>query len=192
MGSCWYRSSHTIAYSTDGINWTGGGVTMFPAASGGNGVCFNGTMFVAVGTKGVGSYTGTYSVDGATWNGVLTNLPQTIGQAVGCSPAPNMYPAQLGSLNNVLQTIVSIDTSTPSGALNQGAGSLMLEVLQSTNTVASPALNLLDLGVLPIPKDGIITLPDTSRWSSAVITSEFALKPSKCSFITASICCSRS
>jgi hypothetical protein len=167
-------ASHTIAYSTDGINWTGAGVTMFPAVSGGNGVCFNGTMFIAVGTKGAGSYTGAYSVDGATWNGVLTNLPQTIGQAVGCSPAPNMYPAQLGSINNVLQTIVSIDTSTPSGALNQGAGSFMLEVLQSTNTVASPALNLLDLGVLPIPKDGIITLPDTSRWSSAIITSEFA------------------
>jgi hypothetical protein len=167
-------ASHTIAYSTDGINWTGAGVTMFPAVSGGNGVCFNGTLFVAVGTKGAGSFTAAYSQDGASWTGVLTNCPQTIGGAVGCSPAPNMYPAQVGSSNNVLSALVSICTDTPNGALNQGAGSFILYILQSTNTVAAPALNRLDLGVLPTAKNGIITLPDTSRWSSAIMTSEFA------------------
>ena len=167
-------TGHTISYSTDGISWTGAGVTMFPAISGGNGVCFNGTLFVAVGTKGGGSYTSAYSHDGATWVGNITNVPLLIGQAVGCSPAPNMYPAKVGSTNNVFSTLVSMETSTPNGALNQGAGSFLLYILQSTNTVAAPALSKLDLGVLPAAQNGIITLPDTSRWSSAILTSEFA------------------
>jgi hypothetical protein len=167
-------ASHTIAYSTDGINWTGAGVTMFPAISGGNGVCFNGTVFTAVGTKGAGSFTSAYSHDGATWVGNLTNVPLLIGQAVGCSPAPNMYPAKVGSTNNVLSAIVSFATSTNTGALNSGAGNFLLFIMQSTNTVAAPALHKLDLGVLPAAQNGIITLPDTCRLSSAIMTSEWA------------------
>ena len=166
--------SHTIAYSTNGINWTGAGVTMFPAISGGNGVCFNGTLFTAVGTKGAGSFTAAYSHDGATWVGVLTNMPQTIGQAVGCSPAPNMYPAKVGSTNNVLSTIASFATSTNTAAINSGAGNFLLYIMQTTNTLAAPALHKLDLGALPPAQNGIITLPDTSRWSSAIMTSDWA------------------
>jgi len=166
-------ASHTIAWSTDGINWTGAGVTMFPAISGGNGICFNGTLFTAVGTKGAGSFTAAYSHDCITWNGVLTNLPQTIGQAVGCSPAPNMYPAKVGSTNNVLSTISNITVADPT---NTGVnnGNLKIYVIQTTNTVAAPALNLLDLSTLPLSQNGIITIPDTSRYSSAIMTSEYA------------------
>ena len=167
-------ATHTIAYSTDGINWTGAGVTMFPAISGGNGVCFNGTVFTAVGTKGGGSFTGAYSHDGMTWVGILTNMPQTVGQAVGCAPAPNMYPAKVGATNNVLSALATLATSTTNGAINQGIGSFILFILQTTNTIAAPALTKLDLGVLPPAQNGIITLPDTARWSSDIMTSEFA------------------
>ena len=165
-------ASHTIAYSTDGINWTGAGVTMFPAVSGGNGVCFNGTVFTAVGTKGAGSYTAAYSHDCITWVGVLTNLPQTIGQAVGCSPAPNMYPAKVGSTNNVLSTISNIAVDPMNTGVN--SGNFKIYIIQSTNTVAAPGLTLLDLGTLPLSQNGIITIPDTSRISSGIFTSEYA------------------
>lgn len=166
-------ASHTIAWSTDGINWTGAGVTMFPAISGGNGVCFNGTVFTAVGTKGAGSFTAAYSHDCVTWNGVLTNLPQLIGQAVGCSPAPNMYPAKVGSTNNVFSSISNITTSS----FNVGGvrdGNFRIYIVQSTNTVAAPALTRLELSTLPTAQNGILTIPDTQRWSSAIMTSEWA------------------
>ena len=166
-------ASHTIAWSTDGINWTGAGITMFPAVSGGNGVCFNGTVFTAVGTKGVGSFTAAYSHDCITWNGVLTNLPQTIGQAVGCSPAPNMYPAKVGSTNNVFSTISNITIDTNNTGVNNG--NFHMYVIQSTNTVAAPALTLLDLSSGLTSQNGIITVPDTSRYSSGIFTSEYAL-----------------
>ena len=166
-------ASHTIAWSTDGINWTGAGVTMFPAISGGNGVCFNGTVFTAVGTKGAGSFTAAYSHDCVTWNGVLTNLPQLIGQAVGCSPAPNMYPAKVGSTNNVLSTIsnIAVDNTNNTGVNN---GNCKVYIIQSTNSVAAPALTLLDLSSGLTSQNGIITVPDTSRFSSAIMTSEYA------------------
>ena len=167
-------ASHTIAYSTNGADWTGAGVTMFPAVSGGNGVCFNGTVFTAVGTKGAGSFTAAYSVDGASWTGVLTNLPQTIGQGVGSAPAPNLIPAVEGQNANVFSTLVSICTSTPNAAINSGAGNFILYLMQSTNTVAAPALSKLDLGTLPKARNGILTLPDTQRYSSDILTSEWA------------------
>ena len=164
-------SSHTIAWSTDGINWTGAGVTMFPAVSGGNGVCFNGTLWTAVGTKGAGSFTAAYSHDCVTWVGVLANLPQTIGQAVGCSPAPNMYPAKVGSTNNVLSTISNIAVDPLNTGVN--SGNFKLYIIQSTNTVAAPGLTLLDLSTLPLSQNGIIIILDTSRYSSAIMTSEY-------------------
>ena len=166
-------ASHTIAYSTDGINWTGAGITMFPAVSGGNGVCFNGTIFTAVGTKGAGSFTAAYSHDCVTWVGVLTNLPQTIGQAVGCSPAPNMYPAKVGSTNNVLSAISNITTSSFNVG-GVGEGNFRIYIVQSTNTVAAPALTRLELSTLPPAQNGILTIPDTQRWSSAIMTSDWA------------------
>jgi hypothetical protein len=166
-------ASHTIAYSTDGINYTGAGVTMFPAVSGGNGVCFNGIVFTAVGTKGAGSFTGAYSHDGATWVGVLTNLPQTIGQAVGCSPAPNMYPEKKGSSANVFSALASLEVdSANTGGV--GGGNFKIYIVQSTNTVAAPAISMLDLSTLPAAQSGILTIADTNRFSSAIMTSDWA------------------
>lgn len=166
-------ASHTIAWSTDGINWTGAGVTMFPAVSGGNGVCFNGTVFTAVGTKGAGSFTAAYSHDCITWVGVLTNLPQTIGYACASAPAPNMYPAIVGATNNVLSSISNITTSSFNVG-GVGEGNFRIYIVQSTNTLAAPALTRLELSTLPSAQNGILTIPDTQRWSSAIMTSEWA------------------
>lgn len=166
-------ASHTIAYSTDGINWTGAGVTMFPAVSGGNGVAFNGTVFTAVGTKGAGNFTAAYSHDCITWVGVLTNLPQTGGFGVCCSPAPNMYPAKVGVTNNVFSALtnITVDSGNTGGV---GDGDFKVYLVQSTNTVAAPAVSLLDLSTLPAAQNGIITIPDTQKYCSAIMTSDWA------------------
>jgi hypothetical protein len=63
--------SNTIAYSNDGITWS-------PSANGnaiitlvGQGVAWNGSLWVAVGT---GTYTIAYSHDGITWIGAATTI----------------------------------------------------------------------------------------------------------------------
>jgi len=57
--------NNSIAYSSDGINWTGLGSTIF--SDGGNGVVWNGTIWVAVGQ---GTNTIAYSYDGINWTGL--------------------------------------------------------------------------------------------------------------------------
>ena len=70
--------SHTIAYSIDGIEWTGLGTYIFD--QGGIGVTWNGTMFVAVG-QGTNSIA--YSSDGINWTGVTQkSIFSGIGYAV--------------------------------------------------------------------------------------------------------------
>ena len=56
---------HTLAYSPDGIRWTGLGTTMFSGA--GYSVAWNGTRWVA---GGLGSNTLAYSYDGLRWTGL--------------------------------------------------------------------------------------------------------------------------
>jgi hypothetical protein len=56
---------HTLAYSPDGIRWTGLGTTMFSGA--GYCVAWNGTRWIA---GGLGSNTLAYSYDGLRWTGL--------------------------------------------------------------------------------------------------------------------------
>jgi hypothetical protein len=72
-------ASHTIAYSVNGIVWTGFGKTLFPTA--GNGICWTGTRFVAVGN---GSMIG-YSQDGLTWYSAPNSI-FTQGNGVAGNP----------------------------------------------------------------------------------------------------------
>ena len=186
--ACWVAAgaagavNHSLMYSTNGNNWTGAGVTMFPTIA--NGVCWTGTEFVAVGTKGAGSFTsaycGVFPPDTANWVGVLTNLPQTVAYGVASAPAPNMYPAKVGANYNVFSTITSICTSTPNAAVNNGTpNSFLLYILQSTNNPAAlltqqtPTISRLDLGTtMPKVQNGIITIPDTQRYSSGFLTGD--------------------
>jgi hypothetical protein len=68
-------TNDTIAYSNDGINWTGLGKTIF--TNSGNGVVWNGSMWVAVGEGNLGGIA--YSDDGINW------LPATLPDNGGFS-----------------------------------------------------------------------------------------------------------
>ena len=67
----------TIAYSSDGINWTGLGITIFSTE--GNGVAWNGSLWVAVGG---GTNTIAYSSDGSNWTGLGTSIFSSEGYGV--------------------------------------------------------------------------------------------------------------
>ena len=58
------QGTHSLAYSPDGVQWTGLGTSIFDTA--GSGVAWNGTLWVAAGT---GTNTLAYSYDGLRWIG---------------------------------------------------------------------------------------------------------------------------
>ena len=66
------QGTNSIAYSTDGITWTGIGTSIFSSA--GYGVAWNGTSFVAVGAS---TNTIAYSTDGITWTGIGSSVFST-------------------------------------------------------------------------------------------------------------------
>ena len=68
--------SNTMAYSYDGIHWTGLGTSTFSTS--GNGIAWNGTIWVAVGN---GTNFIAYSNDGITWNSISQSWIG-IGQSV--------------------------------------------------------------------------------------------------------------
>jgi hypothetical protein len=78
-GSLWVATgegTNTLAYSKDGINWTGAGSTIFTA---GKSVAWNGSLWVAT---GLGSNTLAYSADGTSWTGIGSTI-FTDGTSVG-------------------------------------------------------------------------------------------------------------
>jgi hypothetical protein len=62
-------TTNTLAYSYDGVSWTGLGKTIFTSAC--NGIATNGSLWVAGGSGGNGL---AYSYDGITWTGLGTTL----------------------------------------------------------------------------------------------------------------------
>ena len=67
-GSMWVavgEGTNTIAYSYDGINWTGATTTHF--TNRGRDVAWNGNIWVAVGDNVTAIKTITWSTDGDTW-----------------------------------------------------------------------------------------------------------------------------
>ena len=72
------NGDNTIAYSSDGITWTGLGNSIFSDT--GYGVAWNGTMWVAV---GIGEdNTIAYSYDGITWTGLGKDIFEISGRGV--------------------------------------------------------------------------------------------------------------
>jgi alpha-tubulin suppressor-like RCC1 family protein len=71
------EGTHTLAYSTDGIQWTGLGTTLFTTRC--NGIVYNGRIWVAVGT---GTNTIGWSNDGLTWYPVATVSSFTTGLCI--------------------------------------------------------------------------------------------------------------
>jgi hypothetical protein len=62
------QGTHTLAYSPDGVQWTGLGTSIFDTA--GYGVAWNGSLWVAVGSGN--NHTIAYSIDGLRWIGLGT------------------------------------------------------------------------------------------------------------------------
>jgi hypothetical protein len=60
--------TNSLAYSPDGVQWTGLGTNIF---STGNGVAWNGSKWIACGT---GNHTLAHSIDGLRWTGMGTNV----------------------------------------------------------------------------------------------------------------------
>ena len=75
------QTTNTIAYSNDGLTWTGLGVASpaSPFTTSGFGVAWNGTRWVAVG-QGTNSIA--YSSDGITWTGIGTSIFSVYGRGV--------------------------------------------------------------------------------------------------------------
>lgn len=68
-----------IAYSSDGITWTGIGTSIFCSFGSGRGVTWNGRRWVAV---GLGTNTIGYSSNGISWTGIGTGIFNSIGYGV--------------------------------------------------------------------------------------------------------------
>ena len=91
-------SSHAIAWSTNTTSWTGvTGGTLFTQ---GNGVRWNGIMFIAVGT---GNFTTATSYDGKTWKG---GAPYAVGGVQQFETVGIRYPIMVagGSSANTAQS----------------------------------------------------------------------------------------
>ena len=98
-------TSNTIAYSSDGQNWTGatnsiGGsnsTTIFSTS--GNNVAWNGSMWVAVGT---GQNTIAYSYDGKEWTGVGNSIFSLAGNGITWYSAYNTWVAVGNGTSNTI------------------------------------------------------------------------------------------
>jgi hypothetical protein len=119
------QGTNSIAYSSDGINWTGLGTTIFSGA--GYGVEWNGTRWVAVG-NGINIIA--YSSDGITWTGLGTTIFSATGNGVAwnggkagvfMNPNPLVLNANGAGLSNRLD--VSAD-----GYYNTGFSNMTMTI----------------------------------------------------------------
>jgi hypothetical protein len=101
-GTMWvalgYGTNNTIAYSPDGINWTGIGNSIFTTF--GYGVGYNGTMWVAT---GLGGNSIAYSYDGSEW------FPSSNGSNMfffGYKVASGYTPGYIPKPLRILSTII--------------------------------------------------------------------------------------
>jgi hypothetical protein len=78
-------SAHVLAYSTDGITWTGFGTTLFGAFGNGRAIAWNGSMWVAGGDGATNNIA--YSTDGTTWTGLAKTIISTTGNAIAFNNA---------------------------------------------------------------------------------------------------------
>jgi hypothetical protein len=73
------QGTNTIAYSDDGINWTGLGTTIFNFSV--QDISWNGTMWVAVSFDSLNTIA--YSYNGINWTGIGTTIFSTAGRGIG-------------------------------------------------------------------------------------------------------------
>ncbi len=131
--------SNTIAYSYDGIVWTGLG-NIF--SINGSGIAWNGTMWVAVGYSGTPSTSNTivYSYDGINWTG-LGDTIFTFGSGIAWNGT--MWVAVGGNTNSIAYSYDGINwTGLGNSIFTSGGigiawnGSMWVAVGEGDNTIA--------------------------------------------------------
>jgi hypothetical protein len=100
---------NSIAYSSDGITWTGLGLGSFNPS--GNGVAWNGTRWVAVGE---GTNTIAYSSDGIIWTGLGKTMFNFQGRGVAGNPkvGATIVPSQIVINKNSINQTNKLDIAT--------------------------------------------------------------------------------
>jgi hypothetical protein len=112
--------THTIAYSLNGINWTGLGTTIF--TTGGFGApTYNGRLWVA---GGQGTNTLAFSKDGISWKGLGTSIFTAIGFAVAWNGS--LWVAAGRGTNTLAYSYDGMTwlTSSTSNTIETGGGGL--------------------------------------------------------------------
>jgi hypothetical protein len=131
--------TNTIAHSTDGIDWTGLGTSIFGTA--GWGVAWNGDMFVAVGQ---GTNSMAYSTDGINWNGLGTTTFSSYANGIAWNGTMWVATGQgtntiAYSTNGTTWTGLGTSIFSSYGYGIAWSGSMWIATGQGTNTIAYSA-----------------------------------------------------
>lgn len=146
-------SVNTLAWSNDGINWTGLARTIFPTV--GYDVCWNGTRFVAAGTNGGTQGRLGYSADGITWYSIIAPFFSTFALGVASNPGVGAFiaPSAMvldnnGISGNGIAKSQTLDIVSSDNYYQTGFDNMSVTVSQSsiynkliTSTYSSPYLN---------------------------------------------------
>jgi hypothetical protein len=127
---------NSLAYSPDGVQWTGLGNNLFSA---GNGVAWNGSKWIACGT---GTHTLAHSIDGLRWTGMGINVFST--QANGIAWNGSLWVAVGSGTNSIAYSADGLTWmgSTSGNAIFTSANSVAwsgtrwVAVGQGTNSIA--------------------------------------------------------
>jgi hypothetical protein len=130
-GYAYAGSANTIAYSTNGITWTGLGNSVFPSSC--YGFCWNGTRFVAF--DYYSTYTA-YSADGKTWYTSQIGMTHVNGAAsnpgVGAFVAPSaMILNNNGISGNGIAKSQTLEIVSSDPYFQQGFDNMSVTVKQS-------------------------------------------------------------
>ncbi len=161
------QGTNSLAYSTDGINWTGLGTSIFSIE--GRGVAWNGTLWVAVGS---GTNSIAYSADGINWTGLGTSTFATQGITVAWNGSRFVAGGQ--GTNNLAYsddgmtwtgvTGTSIFSSSVQGMGT--SGSMWIAAGAGTNTLASSSdgITWTGQGTTTLNSTGIAVGWNGTRW----------------------------
>lgn len=128
--------TNSLAYSLDGVQWTGLGNTIFSA---GNGVAWNGSKWIACGT---GTHTLAHSIDGLRWTGLGSTVFSS--QSNGVAWNGSLWVAVGSGINSIAYSADGITWtgSTSGNAIFSSANSVAwsgtrwVAVGQGTNSIA--------------------------------------------------------
>jgi hypothetical protein len=160
-------TNNTLAYSSDGITWTGLGSSIF--SDSGSGIAWNGTRWVA-GGKG-STNTLAYSSDGLTWTGLGKSIFSSNGSGIAWNGT--RFVAVGSSTNTIAYSSDGITWTGLGSSIFSGFGSgvcwngsKFVAVGQGTNSIAysSDGLTWTGLGNIIFSTAGYSIAWNGTRW----------------------------